>query len=765
MLSLDTKIASAYDLSPQQPLMDSALMVGGSNVFDAFDEITTIFVVGFPEDIQDREFQNMFIFAPGFEAATLKFPANFDLDDGIPAYKKQIIGFAKFRSRKEANYARDFLTGRKVDADRGSVLKAEIAKKNLHIKRVGGIPGPTTSDFIMSTGVGVGPSGGLSTPFGNGNGPSSALFNGGNAPIPSPGLNGMAYRPASISAAGNNFGSRNSALDNAFQEYNSISSPLPWDIFNDDEPSQPQQIPIPSKLTSWSSSMQQQQQHHHHHHQQQQHPFQLQQLNHRMASSSSSDLMSDQAQHLQQYQHTQQLNQYNTHNNNNNNSQQQLASINLNQRAAQSTVASLPFSPGMNATTSSSNTDTSSTESSENEEPIEIISQQTPIDLTVLASSFQSQHLQRSNSIFENGQQQQSSLIATSSSSTAATISTTAISGGSGNGGGEENRLGGGGVGALTNNSGSLNSSSPFLQQPPRFSSRMNSFSSGIVGGGGVGDGSSGSGSSGRGFSSALFNSDSLLGLQHPPAPPPPGLKRLTVNTKSNLNGGGGAPMTAPSLLGGMAPIPPSSTAHGGGNGGGVGRFAPLSISIPNSAASGNTRDIAVPPASAAAAAVVAGVVGIGNGNNNNSNGGMTPTFPASAPYNGAVTPAGIASAGFRCPADQNPPCNTLYVGNLATNTSETELRDLFSRCLGFKRMSFRQRPNGPMVFVEHAQQALGDLHGTLLSTSMKGGIRLSFSKNPLGVRPSGLQSASGNGMLPPPASPSFSSFLNNGDY
>lgn len=37
------------------------------------DDVTTIFVVGFPDDMQEREFQNMFIFAKGFEAASLKW--------------------------------------------------------------------------------------------------------------------------------------------------------------------------------------------------------------------------------------------------------------------------------------------------------------------------------------------------------------------------------------------------------------------------------------------------------------------------------------------------------------------------------------------------------------------------------------------------------------------------------------------------------------------------------------------------------------------
>ncbi|KAI9284192.1 hypothetical protein BC943DRAFT_279976 [Umbelopsis sp. AD052] len=88
-------------------------------------------------------------------------------------------------------------------------------------------------------------------------------------------------------------------------------------------------------------------------------------------------------------------------------------------------------------------------------------------------------------------------------------------------------------------------------------------------------------------------------------------------------------------------------------------------------------------------------------------------------------------------PADQNPPCNTLYVGNLPPNTSEDELKALFSRCVGYKRLSFRNKPNGPMCFVEFedvacAAQALNDLYGNPLSNSVKGGIRLSYSKNPL---------------------------------
>ncbi|PPQ68309.1 hypothetical protein CVT25_001397 [Psilocybe cyanescens] len=217
----------------------------GPNTTSNGEEISTIFVVGFPEDMQEREFQNMFTFSSGFEAATLKIPnkeytaygslvggppgttiANGlglrggafqyagpndpynlvtvnqggvvvdggrdgtmaswpaptsadDLSNGhylgagpggaaglglgplglagaagmgpaslsLPP-RKQIIGFAKFRSREEALAARDILQGRRVDIEKGAVLKAEMAKKNLHTKRgVGPVPG---------VGVGIG---------------------------------------------------------------------------------------------------------------------------------------------------------------------------------------------------------------------------------------------------------------------------------------------------------------------------------------------------------------------------------------------------------------------------------------------------------------------------------------------------------------------------------------------------------------------------------------------------------------------------------
>lgn len=194
------------------------------------EEISTIFVVGFPDDMQEREFQNMFTFSPGFEAATLKIPnkeytaygsvggttattpsglplrgsaytgylsagsndpynvvtvnqggvvidngrdgpttswpplampldepSHFQMAQGLGGQppRKQIIGFAKFRTRQEALDARDLLQGRRVDIEKGAILKAEMAKKNLHTKRGVGM-GATTSGSGGSISLGSG---------------------------------------------------------------------------------------------------------------------------------------------------------------------------------------------------------------------------------------------------------------------------------------------------------------------------------------------------------------------------------------------------------------------------------------------------------------------------------------------------------------------------------------------------------------------------------------------------------------------------------
>ena len=111
--------------------------------------------------------------------------------------RKQIIGFAKFRTRQEALEARDVLHGRRVDIEKGSVLKAEMAKKNLHTKRgVGSLQGPPTttnatnansvnglaaSGMLSSDNHALGPAAGVSSSTGLTNAMDSPLSSG--APV------------------------------------------------------------------------------------------------------------------------------------------------------------------------------------------------------------------------------------------------------------------------------------------------------------------------------------------------------------------------------------------------------------------------------------------------------------------------------------------------------------------------------------------------------------------------------------------------------
>jgi len=72
---------------------------------------------------------------PGEDVNGAHFLSSGGPGTGINIPRKQIIGFAKFKTREAALIARNGLQGRRVDIDKGAVLKAEMAKKNLHTKR------------------------------------------------------------------------------------------------------------------------------------------------------------------------------------------------------------------------------------------------------------------------------------------------------------------------------------------------------------------------------------------------------------------------------------------------------------------------------------------------------------------------------------------------------------------------------------------------------------------------------------------------------
>ncbi|KAI1313366.1 hypothetical protein EDD11_002676 [Mortierella claussenii] len=465
------------------------------------EEISTIFVVGFPDDMQEREFQNMFVFTPGFEAATLKIPNKDQQEDdaltlGVNGVnpRKQIIGFAKFRTHQEALQAITVLSGRRVDAEKGSLLKAEMAKKNLHTRR------GLSNELIATSGT------------------SAAAA--------------AAMPPTPIGINGAHNGITNSKLPLPLQHRNSLAGSAAYDAFHS--------VPCSPALPS--------------------------------------DLLSP--------------NDY---------------------------PSSYDFYADVYAPNSSSNLS--------------------------FAESFGGR--------YQNSMQQQQSDL-----------------------------------------------SSSFLGRQSAFDmNRVDPLSMGSFGGNSAG-GFAGSiaGSFPNSVSNSFSNGRHI------------GLATSQRYTKSFLDMDADTPTTTSGYLSKSIPV---HTERGFNN-------TLFSDDVTNSRFQG------LPINTTTAASLT------------------SPTVPSPS----------IASPAFRPPVnpgDQNPPCNTLYVGNLPMNTSEEELRVLFSRCVGYRRLCFRTKANGPMCFVEFenidcATQALNDLYGNPLSNSVKGGIRLSYSKNPLGVRNSTASQSSGLG-------------------
>ncbi|KAJ4959373.1 hypothetical protein NE237_026484 [Protea cynaroides] len=87
------------------------------------DEVRTIFISGLPEDVKERELQNLLRWLPGYEASQVNFKG------------EQPLGFALFSTAQFAMAAKDALQDMVFDAESNSVLNTEMAKKNLFVKR------------------------------------------------------------------------------------------------------------------------------------------------------------------------------------------------------------------------------------------------------------------------------------------------------------------------------------------------------------------------------------------------------------------------------------------------------------------------------------------------------------------------------------------------------------------------------------------------------------------------------------------------------
>ena len=159
-----------------------------------------------------------------------------------------------------------------------------------------------------------------------------------------------------------------------------------------------------------------------------------------------------------------------------------------------------------------------------------------------------------------------------------------------------------------------------------------------------------------RGFSSALFSSESLLSRRVFSSIP---LESSgTTGTSNNNSMDFFPPLNSTSLLNGTSSLGSSLSSFG-------------NESSNESTGNGSTLSTTVA-----------------------NNSGVLLNIDMSDP-NASLARLGISGG------DQNPPCNTLYVGNLPMDASEEELRAIFSSCTGYKRLCFKNKSNGPMCFVE----------------------------------------------------------------
>ncbi|CAH9138913.1 unnamed protein product [Cuscuta epithymum] len=87
------------------------------------DEVRTVFISGLPEDVKERELQNLLRWLPGYEASQVNFKG------------EHPMGFALFSNHQFAIAAKDALQDMVFDTESKSVLHTEMAKKNLFVKR------------------------------------------------------------------------------------------------------------------------------------------------------------------------------------------------------------------------------------------------------------------------------------------------------------------------------------------------------------------------------------------------------------------------------------------------------------------------------------------------------------------------------------------------------------------------------------------------------------------------------------------------------
>lgn len=87
-----------------------------------------------------------------------------------------------------------------------------------------------------------------------------------------------------------------------------------------------------------------------------------------------------------------------------------------------------------------------------------------------------------------------------------------------------------------------------------------------------------------------------------------------------------------------------------------------------------------------------------------------------------------------------NPPCNTLFVGNLGEGVDEAELQELFALSPGFKHLKVVRGPRATTCFIEYDSiESATAMHlsrqDAVLKSSDRGAIRVQYAKNPFGKK------------------------------
>jgi hypothetical protein len=243
---------------------------------------------------------------------------------------------------------------------------------------------------------------------------------------------------------------------------------------------------------------------------------------------------------------------------------------------------------------------------------------------------------------------------------------------------------------------------------------------------------------SGRVLKSTMAAEELDIGQDFTPAP-------LIHTTKRSKSAEGLNPTTPT----GMVPPPPpfgppppphphggAATSGGAGGAGAGGGMVPFPSPFPGYAGIGTT----APGMTVAPGMLQQAVVGPG------------PQHPRYAPVKNEK---------------DNPPCNTLFIGNLGEHIVEDELRAVFGPQPGFQQLKVVRSPRGISAFIEFSDVATATAahdsqQGLILGSSDRGPIRVQYSKNPFGrkreiniaVPPTQGQILAGVGVVPPPPPP-----------